>query len=221
MVTRPDRAIGPETRKGVAMPGNVHPVTDEREALLSYLAQQRYVLRLAAHGLDDDQARATPTPSPLCVGGLIKHLTSVERFWMDVVLERVGGAGSEPADGSESHEDSFRLGPDESLTGALEEYAAAALETEEVVASIADLGWPVQIPHEVPWFPKDVDAWSLRWVLLHLIEETARHAGHADIIREAIDGATAFPLMAAVESWPANPWIKPWAAKSLETTSRT
>ena len=88
-------------------------------------------------------------------------------------------------------------------------------------ASIADLGWPVQIPHEVPWFPKDVDAWSLRWVLLHLIEETARHAGHADIIREAIDGATAFPLMAAVESWPANPWIKPWAAKSLETTSRT
>ena len=62
-----------------------------------------------------------------------------------------------------------------------------------------------------PWNPVDVDAWSLRWVLLHLIEETARHAGHADIVREAIDGATAFELLAAVEGWPATDWLKPWA----------
>jgi hypothetical protein len=50
----------------------------------------------------------------------------------------------------------------------------------------------------------------VRWVLLHLIEEIARHAGHADIIRESLDGATAFPLMAAVEGWPPNPWFEPW-----------
>jgi len=62
----------------------------------------------------------------------------------------------------------------------------------------------------VPWFPKDVSAWSVRWVLLHLIEETARHAGHADILRESIDGATALPLMAAAEGWPEQPWITPW-----------
>jgi hypothetical protein len=47
-------------------------------------------------------------------------------------------------------------------------------------------------------------------VLLHLISETARHAGHADIVREAIDGATAFPLLAAAENWPATPWLQPW-----------
>ena len=54
------------------------------------------------------------------------------------------------------------------------------------------------------------DAFSLRWMLLPPVEETARHAGHADIIRESIDGATAYPLMAAVEDWPETPWMKPW-----------
>jgi hypothetical protein len=78
------------------------------------------------------------------------------------------------------------------------------------MAGIEDLGQEVPVPKGVPWYPSDVDNWSVRWVLLHLIEETARHAGHADILREAIDGATAFPLMAAVEGWPETPWMKPW-----------
>ena len=66
------------------------------------------------------------------------------------------------------------------------------------------------VPQGVPWYPDDVEAWSVRWVLLHLIQETARHAGHADIVRESIDGATMYPLMAAVEGWPASPWMQPW-----------
>ena len=80
-----------------------------------------------------------------------------------------------------------------------------AAETEAVIAAIPDLGQPVPVPKDVPWNPPDVDAWSVRWVLLHLIEETARHAGHADIVRESLDGATAFPLLAAAEGWPATP----------------
>ncbi len=62
----------------------------------------------------------------------------------------------------------------------------------------------------VPWFPADLEAWTVRWVLLHILEETARHAGHADIIREAIDGATMYPLMAAAEGWAATAWLQPW-----------
>jgi len=53
-------------------------------------------------------------------------------------------------------------------------------------------------------------------VLLHLITETARHAGHADIVREMVDGATAFPLMAAVEGWPATDWMQPWEAPRVD-----
>ena len=70
------------------MPGNVRPVADEREGLMAYLAQQRSVLQIAAYGLTDEQARAVPTRSGLSVGGLVKHVTSVERSWVDIVLQR-------------------------------------------------------------------------------------------------------------------------------------
>ncbi len=189
------------------MPGNVRPVTDERDGLLSFLAQQRLVLRIAAHGLSEQQARATPTPSTLSVGGLIKHVTQVERSWLDITLQRP----PMPVDqGEADYGAGFALSPTETLAAALAAYAEAAAETEAAIAGISDLGHPVPVPKGVPWFPDDVDAWSVRWVLLHLIQETARHAGHADIVREAIDGASAYPLMAAVEGWPETSWLKPW-----------
>ena len=105
--------------------------------------------------------------------------------------------------------DAFTMGPSETLAGLIADQDAAARETEAALGSL-DLGRPVPVPRDVPWFPADVDAWSVRWVLLHLIQETARHAGHADIVRESIDGATAYELMAAAEGWPATDWLKPW-----------
>lgn len=191
------------------MPGNVNPVKDEREGLLAFLAQQRYVLRLAAHGLTDEQARVKPTASSLSVGGLIKHVAATERSWMDTLLQRPA-----PESGETDYAAGFTLGEDETLEGVLATYAEAARETEEIIAGIADLGQPVPVPKGVPWFPQDVEAWSVRWVLLHLIEETCRHAGHADILRECLDGATAMPLMAAAEGWPATPWMRPWEPAS-------
>jgi uncharacterized damage-inducible protein DinB len=190
------------------MPGSVSPVADEREGLLGYLAQQRYVLVLAAHGLSDEQGRLAPTPSSLSVGGLIKHVTAVEGYWMDVALQR-----PLPARDPDAYTDNFSFKDDETLAGLLEAYSEAATATEAAIASVADLGQAVPVPKGVPWYP-DIEAWSVRWVLLHLITETARHAGHADIVREAIDGATAFPLMAAAENWPATSFMKPWEPAS-------
>jgi hypothetical protein len=185
------------------MPGFVAPVADEREGLLAYLAQQRLVLRLTAYGLTDDQARATATASQLSIGGLIKHVTGAERLWMATVQQRHFEWSAE------ARQAGFRLGPDETLAGVLDEFDQAANETNAIIAGIADLGQRVPVQRQIPWMPT-VEAWSVRWVLLHLIEEIARHAGHADIIRESLDGATAFPLMAAAEGWPANPWVQPW-----------
>jgi uncharacterized damage-inducible protein DinB len=189
------------------MPGNVRPVTDERDGLLSFLAQQRDALRVAAHGLSEEQLRATPTASALSVGGLIKHTATTERGWIDTVLQRHRPISAE------EYGAQFRMAPDETVADVLALYADVAKETEEIVAGIADLDQPVPVPRDQPWFPPDVEAWSVRWVLLHLIEETARHAGHADIVRECVDGATAVPLMAAVEGWPAAWWVQPWEAK--------
>jgi uncharacterized damage-inducible protein DinB len=187
------------------MPGNVLPVADEREGLLAFLAQQRHVIRIAAYGLTDEQARLAPSASPLSVGGLIKHVAATERGWIQVVLQQP----SPTADESD-YETNFRMGPDETLADVFRFQDEVARETERVIAGIDDLGQPVPVPQDAPWFPKDVEAWSVRWVLLHLIQETARHAGHADIVRESIDGATAFPLMAAAEGWPASPWMQTW-----------
>jgi uncharacterized damage-inducible protein DinB len=189
------------------MAGNVRPVADERDGLLRYLEQQRHVIRIAAYGLTDEQSRQASTKSPLTVAGLIKHVAYTEQGWIDTVLQR-----KRPAEGSQdaAYNAHFDLGPGETLADVLAFYDEVAKETEAVIAGIADLGRPVPVPQDQPWFPKDIDAWSVRWVLFHLIQETARHAGHADIIREHIDGATAFPLMAAAEGWPESPWMKPW-----------
>jgi len=186
------------------MPGNVAPVVGERANLLAYVEQQRYGIRLTAFGLTDEQARATPTNSALSVGGLIKHVTAMERTWMDIVMQR-------PSTGDQDqYGEDFVMQPSETLTAILDDNERCGRETEEVIAGIDDLGQAVPVPKGVPWFPADVDAWSVRWVLLHLMEELARHAGHADIIREHVDGGTMFPIMAAAEQWPASPWMQPW-----------
>jgi hypothetical protein len=191
------------------VPGTVRPVEDEHDGLLAFLEQQRLVLRLTAYGLTDEQARLAPTVSELTVGGLVKHCTDVERAWMAYVQQRERERAT-GADGTADYGAAFRLGPDETLAEILDDYAAAAAETDEVIRAIPDLGQAVPVPRDAPWFPPDVEAWSVRWVMLHLIQETARHAGHADLVREAIDGATAYPLMAAAEGWPETPWMKPW-----------
>jgi hypothetical protein len=195
------------------MAGNVPPVADEREGLLQYLSQQRYVLKLTAYGLTDEQARSAPSVSALTVGGLIKDVAATEQSWIDIVLQQPGSSEDEQ-DEQDEYVRGFHVGEDESLASIIAAYDEVAARTEAVIAEISDLSQPVPVPKGVPWFPDDLDAWSVRWVLLHIIEETARHAGHADIVRESVDGATAFPLMAAAEGWPSTPWLQPWQPPS-------
>ena len=185
------------------MPAHVPPVTDERSGLLAFLEQQRQLVRTTTYGLTDHEAAATPSTSALSLGGVLKHLAQVERNWMGTVR------GEQNRDVA-SYVEGFRFSRGDSLAAVLADYDAAARETEKVIADVDDLGQPVPVPRGVPWFPQDVDAWSVRWVLLHLIEETARHAGHADIVRESLDGATSISLLAAREGWPAGGFVRPW-----------
>jgi uncharacterized damage-inducible protein DinB len=174
------------------MPALAPPVPDETEGLLTFLGQMRDALRAAAFGLDRDQLTATPTPSALSIAGLIKHTTFTEEHWVQGMLAHLD---TTPRD----YEQGFVLQPDESLDEILALQQEVASKTEEIVRALPDLDYPVPVPKGVPWFPDDVDAWSARWVLLHLIQELGRHAGHADIIREAIDGSNAFVLITKME----------------------
>jgi len=189
------------------MPGLPPPLTDERELLLAFIAQQRDGIRFAAYGLTDEQARLASTVSALTIGGLLKHAAATEEAWVDRIVDRTRGTVEEQQAG---YDDTFRMGADETLAHLLARYDDVGRETARVVRE-RNLDDPVPVPTGVPWFPDDVDAWSVRWVLLHIVEETARHAGHADIVREAIDGASMYPLMAAAEGWPATEWLTPWS----------
>jgi uncharacterized damage-inducible protein DinB len=194
------------------MPAMPAPVADERQALRDYLLQQNYAYHALAFGLTDDQARATPTVSALSIGGLIKHATGCQRMWM----LRVACAPEPPpaddrptAERQAEYADEFVMRDDETLTDLLNRLEAQNAETLRLVET-ADLDAAVPVPRDAPWFPKDVDAWSVRWVLFHMIEELARHAGQGDIIRESIDGATLYELLAGLEGWPETDWLKPW-----------
>ncbi|MGH7642181.1 MAG: DUF664 domain-containing protein [Candidatus Dormibacteria bacterium] len=133
------------------MPADVRPVTDGRDALLAFLAQQRLVLRVASFGLTDEEARLTATRSALSVGGTIKHVAAVERYWMAAVLERKGVASGEHV-----YTDNFHMTSAESLDDVLTKYASAAADTDGIIAAILNLGQAVPVPRDVPRFLKEV-----------------------------------------------------------------
>lgn len=187
------------------MSGLTNPTFDERSTLIEFLRQQRYVLKITAFELTNEQAQATPSVSALSIGGIIKHVALTEQHWIRRILK-----GEEFGSPEDEYENGFRFVDGEDLDSVLAFYDRVAEETELAIAAEDDLGRLVPIPQGVPWFPQDQDFWSVRWVLAHIIEETARHAGHADIVREAIDGATGFQLLAAYETAQGNPPV--WAS---------
>ena len=159
--------------------------TGERADLLESLRTHRGFLRQTIDGLTDDQARRRTTVSELCLGGLVKHVSAMEEQWVDFVLQGASAMAGE--DGGNEWADGFQLLPHESLAAVLAEYERVARRTDELVGSLPDLDAAQPLP-EAPWFPPGA-AWSVRRVLLHLVAETAQHAGHADILRESLDGA--------------------------------
>ncbi|MDQ1649253.1 MAG: hypothetical protein QOG60_1310 [Frankiaceae bacterium] len=193
-----------------------HPgVYDEHQALVGYIEQQIAAIRASAYGLTDEQARETPCRSALSIGGLIKHATYVLR-----------GRARQKADPAAPLDEaafalfmgSFALTADETLESALQSF------DEAVGDYLADLratdpGAPLTVP-PAPWDGVYAPTASVeRFALLHHVEELARHAGHADIIREQIDGADAGSLLMAAEGREGNTFVQPWTPAADRTTA--
>ena len=162
----------------------------ERADLLEALGTHRHFLRHTVRDLTDEQARQRTTASELTLGGLIKHVANIEQGWADFVVDGPSALGDFSAMTEADFArwtDQFKLLPDETLADVLGDYAKVAQRTDELVASLPDLNVSHPLP-KAPWFPPDATR-SARRVFLHIIAETAQHAGHADIIRESIDGS--------------------------------
>lgn len=176
------------------MANSTNPGAGERADLLDTLRKHRSLLRRTVAGLDDEQARLRPTASALSLGGLIKHVAATEQHWADFVvngprpLPDVDWAAidwSNPPEVVKVFQDGFRLLDGETIERLLAEYDEIAAQTDALVAS-TDLDARQPLP-EAPWFEVGA-SWSARRAFIHVVAETAQHAGHADILRESIDG---------------------------------
>jgi uncharacterized damage-inducible protein DinB len=194
------------------MPALASPVADERGALREYLTYHQSAFFAVAYGLTDEQARSSPSASELSIGGLIKHVTAMQHTWMSRVAAAPHAPPRDPRPFDEiakDFADQHVMRPDETLEGLLEQFRAENATSLRLVET-ADLDARVPVPQDIPWFPKGIKDWSVRWVILHVINELTRHSGHADIVRESIDGATMYELLAALEGWSIEGWVQPW-----------
>jgi uncharacterized damage-inducible protein DinB len=158
--------------------------TQEREDLLAIAADQRRNFLYTVDGLTDEQAATRTTVSELTIGGLVKHLGVVHRSWLDAVA----GTAPEVYEMSDLDLDHNRMVESDTLAGLLEAFHAAAAAFERAVREEPDLDRAFTLPR-YPWSPPQPIVWTVRHALVHIFREVAHHSGHADIIREALDGA--------------------------------
>jgi hypothetical protein len=167
---------------------------EERADLLELLRKHRALLRHTVAGLTDEQAASTPTVSELSLGGLVKHVAETEAGWADFVvrgpargpdIDWEGVDWQDPPPEVAAYRDGFRMVAGDTLAQLLSRYDEVAAATDALVASV-DLASRQPLP-EAPWFEPGA-TWSARRVFHHIAVETAQHAGHADILRETIDG---------------------------------
>jgi uncharacterized damage-inducible protein DinB len=156
-------------------------VGGERETLEGFLDFQRATLLWKLEGLDDEQVRRAMVPSGTSLLGIVKHLAYVERSWFQSVWagQEVGFPWTK-----EDPDADWRIEPEETTAQVLALYDGECDRSREIVARSSSLDEVVEHPRREGW------RMNRRWILVHMIEETARHVGHADILREQLDGAT-------------------------------
>jgi uncharacterized damage-inducible protein DinB len=159
-------------------------LTGERADLVQVLDRHRGFFRHTVRGLTDEQATQRTTVSELTLAGLVKHVAHTEEKWANFAQR--GAEAFDTGNWSiEAWKAEWSLQPGETLESVLAEYEEIARRTDELVATL-DLDAAYALP-QAPWFEPGAQ-WSVRRVVLHLIAETSQHAGHADILRESLDG---------------------------------
>jgi uncharacterized damage-inducible protein DinB len=177
-------------------------VTGEKLELLTLLQDQRNLLKISARNLSDEQARKQSTVSTLTIGALIKHLANGEENAATIITERDENAEFDMSRAATEYE----LVEGETLGGWLEAYDRNAARFDRVIADAESLDEVIPQP-TAPWAPER--EWStIRTMILHLLRETSHHCGHADIIREALDGQTTMGAISEGQDWADAEWMQ-------------
>ncbi|MFC7374689.1 MULTISPECIES: DUF664 domain-containing protein [unclassified Brachybacterium] len=191
------------------MPFLTADITTEHDGLATFALQQYRQLATALHGLNRDQLAATPSASAMSLGALARHAILMVENVTAGILAAPGNASEperEPAQAyAEGTIDPSAVREGDTAESLSAELDAVASRLAEAIRA-ADLETSVPVPDR-PWFV-GCENWTVRWCALHAIEEGARHAGHADILRESIDGKGAYELNALAEGqpWPPPGW---------------
>jgi hypothetical protein len=159
----------------------------ERTELVAALATQCGFLRQTVRGITDEQAVQRTTPSELCLAGIVKHVTAAWQTWLDFIQHGAPSTGTTSLERMDEHAKTFMVLPGETVASLLGRLDEVARRTDKLIATIPSLDDSHALP-PAPWFEPGA-RWSARTTLLHILAETAQHCGHADIIREALDGA--------------------------------
>lgn len=159
----------------------------ERADLIATLRKHRGFLLQTVRRVSDEDASRRTTVSDLCLGGLLKHVALVEQRWMAFIEQGPSAMGGTDPGAMAAHADSFRMVTGDTVAALVDDYRRVAARTDALIESLPSLDVSQPLP-DAPWFEPGV-RWTARRVLLHVLAETAQHAGHADIIREALDGA--------------------------------
>jgi uncharacterized damage-inducible protein DinB len=169
-------------------PTNEHPTGDERTTLLMFLEFYRAVLARKAEGLTEEQVRtAACPPSDLTLLGLVRHMAEVEQGWFQRGVQGLDRPRifSGPAHPDGDDDGDWHPPAGDTMDEAFDAYWTAIAEANRIIAAEPSLDVIERRAARPP-----VPQYNLRWILVHMIEEYARHCGHADLLRQAIDGAT-------------------------------
>lgn len=175
-------------------------ITDENDGVAAFASNQIRQIATSLHGLTSEQIRSTPSASAMSLAAIARHVIFINAKGLLASLD----PDHTPAPEAYTAQDHAAGGVqpegilgEDTAESLIAELNSLADRTEQLLSK-ADLDRRIPVPDQ-PWFPKDLGTWPARWVALHTIEECARHAGHADIIRESIDGLGAYELNALAE----------------------
>jgi uncharacterized damage-inducible protein DinB len=177
-------------------------ISTEREDLITMLAGQRELFRIAVRGIDEEQARRRTTVSDLTLGGLLHHVAHTEQHWREVIENADENAVFDMSEAATE----YVITDEQTVPGLLAEWERVEQATTELIRARPSLDDRIPLP-TAPWQPER-EWWTVRQIILHVLREIAHHSGHADIIRESLDGQNTTFTRAGIDPEQAKAWAE-------------